>query len=132
MAWFRLAPLCLALLAPLSVSAQDYPTRPITLVVPFAAGGSSDVNARLIAEQMSRHLGQPIVIENIGGAGGAVALAHCPRSARPDAGPTPGNWVRAAPAPPGRERPEEPTHPGPGPRLSPRGTATIFRVTETS
>ena len=64
MAWFRLAPLCLVLIAPLCASAQDYPTRPITLVVPFAAGGSSDVNARLIAEQMSRHLGQPIVIEN--------------------------------------------------------------------
>jgi tripartite-type tricarboxylate transporter receptor subunit TctC len=76
MAWFRLAPLCLVLIAPLCASAQDYPTRPITLVVPFAAGGSSDVNARLIAEQMSRHLGQPIVIENIGGAGGAVALAR--------------------------------------------------------
>jgi tripartite-type tricarboxylate transporter receptor subunit TctC len=76
MAWFRLAPLCLVLIAPLCAYAQDYPTRPITLVVPFAAGGSSDVNARLIAEQMSRHLGQPIVIENIGGAGGAVALAR--------------------------------------------------------
>jgi tripartite-type tricarboxylate transporter receptor subunit TctC len=78
MAWFRLGLLCLssALLLPLPVSAQDYPTRPITLIVPFAAGGSSDVNARLIAEQMSRHLGQPIVIENIGGAGGAVALAR--------------------------------------------------------
>jgi len=56
--------------------AQDYPTRPITLVVPFAAGGSSDVNARLIAERMSQQLGQPILIENIGGAGGAVALAR--------------------------------------------------------
>lgn len=76
MAWFRLAPLCLALLASMPAFAQDYPTRPITLVVPFAAGGSSDVNARLIAEQMSRRLGQPIVIENIGGAGGAVALAR--------------------------------------------------------
>ncbi|MEH2473423.1 tripartite-type tricarboxylate transporter receptor subunit TctC [Nitrobacteraceae bacterium AZCC 2161] len=61
--------------------AQDYPTRPITLIVPFAAGGSSDVNARLIAEQMSRHLGQPIVIENIGGAGGAVALARVAQAA---------------------------------------------------
>lgn len=78
MAWLRLNPLYLVclLLAPLPVVAQDYPTRPITLVVPFAAGGSSDVNARLIVEQMSRQLGQPIVIENIGGAGGAVALAR--------------------------------------------------------
>jgi tripartite-type tricarboxylate transporter receptor subunit TctC len=50
-------------------------------VVPFAAGGSSDVNARLIAEQMSRQLGQPIVIENIGGAGGAVAMARVAQAA---------------------------------------------------
>lgn len=83
MAWFRLNLLCLLLLAPLTALAQDYPTRPITLIVPFAAGGSSDVNARLIAEQMSRHLGQPIVIENIGGAGGAVALTRV-ASAAPD------------------------------------------------
>ncbi len=61
--------------------AQDYPTRPITLIVPFAAGGSSDVNARLIAERMSQQLGQPIVIENIGGAGGAVALARVAQAA---------------------------------------------------
>jgi tripartite-type tricarboxylate transporter receptor subunit TctC len=61
--------------------AQDYPGRPITLIVPFAAGGSSDVNARLIAEQMSQRLGQPIVIENIGGAGGAVALARVAQAA---------------------------------------------------
>lgn len=78
MAGLRLVLSCLvlALLAPIAAFAQDYPTRPITLIVPFAAGGSSDVNARLIAEQMSRQLGQPIVIENIGGAGGAVALAR--------------------------------------------------------
>lgn len=60
--------------------AQDYPTRPITLIVPFAAGGSSDVNARLIAELMGQILGQRIIIENIGGAGGAVALARVVQS----------------------------------------------------
>ena len=64
-----------------SAQAQDYPTRPITLIVPFAAGGSSDVNARLIAEQMSQALGQRIIIENIGGAGGAVALARVAQAA---------------------------------------------------
>ncbi|WP_295844576.1 tripartite tricarboxylate transporter substrate-binding protein [Tardiphaga sp.] len=79
MACFRLGFACavavsLSLLAP--ATAQDYPSRPITLIVPFAAGGSSDVNARLIAEQMSQRLGQPILIENIGGAGGALALAR--------------------------------------------------------
>jgi tripartite-type tricarboxylate transporter receptor subunit TctC len=57
-------------------AAQDYPNRPITLIVPFAAGGSSDVNARLIAEQMSASLGQRIIIENIGGAGGTLALTR--------------------------------------------------------
>lgn len=60
--------------------AQDYPSRPITLLVPFAAGGSSDVNARLLAEQMSRSLGQRIIIENVPGAGGAIALARVAQS----------------------------------------------------
>jgi tripartite-type tricarboxylate transporter receptor subunit TctC len=78
MACFRLGSACLmfALAFGAEVAADDYPSRPITLIVPFAAGGSSDVNARLIGEQMSQHLGQRIVIENIGGAGGAVALAR--------------------------------------------------------
>jgi tripartite-type tricarboxylate transporter receptor subunit TctC len=50
--------------------AQDYPTRPITLIVPFAAGGGVDVSARIQAQRMSELLGQPIVIENIGAAAG--------------------------------------------------------------
>ena len=44
--------------------AQDFPKRPITLIVPFAAGGNSDVIARAVAEEMGKSLGQPIVIEN--------------------------------------------------------------------
>jgi tripartite-type tricarboxylate transporter receptor subunit TctC len=64
-----------------SAAADEYPNRPITLIVPFAAGGSSDVNARLIAEQMSQSLGQRIVIENIGGAGGTLALARVAQAA---------------------------------------------------
>jgi tripartite-type tricarboxylate transporter receptor subunit TctC len=55
--------------------AQDYPKRPITMIVPFAAGGTSDVIARTVAEQMGMALGQPIVIENVAGAGGSTALA---------------------------------------------------------
>jgi tripartite-type tricarboxylate transporter receptor subunit TctC len=60
-------------------SAADYPARPITLVVPYAAGGGNDVIARIVAEKMSASLGQQIVIENRGGAGGTIAtrqVAH--------------------------------------------------------
>src|SRR3954466_11816773 len=53
--------------------AQDYPTRPITLIVPFAAGGPTDVISRIVGEHMSRTLGQQIVIENVLGAGGTIA-----------------------------------------------------------
>jgi tripartite-type tricarboxylate transporter receptor subunit TctC len=54
-------------------AAQDYPSRSITLVVPYAAGGGNDVMARIVAEKMSKSLGQQIVIENKGGAGGSIA-----------------------------------------------------------
>jgi len=63
--------------------AQYYPKRPITMIVPFAAGGTSDVIARTVAEQMGATLGQPIVIENVAGAGGSTALARAAR-AEPD------------------------------------------------
>ncbi len=60
---------------------QDYPTRPITLVVPYAAGGGNDVMARIVAEKMSKSLGQQIVIENKGGAGGSIATRQVARAA---------------------------------------------------
>lgn len=63
--------------------AQDFPKRPITMIVPFAAGGTSDVIARTVAEQMGIALGQTIVIENVAGAGGSTALARASR-AEPD------------------------------------------------
>ncbi len=63
--------------------AQAYPTRPITMIVPFAPGGPSDVVARIIAESMSKHLKQSIVIENIGGAGGTIGSARV-AAAAPD------------------------------------------------
>jgi tripartite-type tricarboxylate transporter receptor subunit TctC len=63
--------------------AQDYPKRPITMIVPFAAGGTSDVIARTVAEQMGTALGQTLVIENVAGAGGSTALARAAR-AEPD------------------------------------------------
>ena len=63
-----------------AAAAQDYPKRPITMIVPFAAGGTSDVIARVVAEQMASALGQPIVIENIAGAGGSTALTRAARA----------------------------------------------------
>jgi hypothetical protein len=53
-------------------SAQAYPARPVTIVVPFAAGGSSDVSARIVGEYMARTLGQQFIIENVPGAGGTT------------------------------------------------------------
>ena len=63
------------------VAAQDYPTRPITLVVPYAAGGGNDAMARIVADKMSRTLGQQIVIENRGGAGGSIATRAVAKAA---------------------------------------------------
>jgi tripartite-type tricarboxylate transporter receptor subunit TctC len=63
--------------------AQAYPTKPITLIVSYAAGGPSDVIARLLGEQMSKTLGQPILIENVAGAGGTAGAKRL-ASAEPD------------------------------------------------
>src|ERR1700742_632967 len=70
----------LALLAG-AARADDYPSRPITLIVPYAAGGGNDVMARVVAEKMSRSLGQQIVIENKGGAGGSIATRQIAKAA---------------------------------------------------
>src|SRR4051794_37793416 len=64
-------------------SQSGYPTRQITLVVPFAAGGTTDVVARLVAEFMSRALGQQVVVENITGAGGTIGVTRVAK-ATPD------------------------------------------------
>jgi tripartite-type tricarboxylate transporter receptor subunit TctC len=75
-------PACAALLLALPITqAQDYPNRPITLVVPYAAGGGNDAMARIVAERMSKTLGQQIVIENRGGAGGTIATRAVARAA---------------------------------------------------
>jgi len=71
-----------AIASPVPAQADDpYPTHPITLIVPFAAGGTSDVIARLAGEQMGRVLGQRIVNENTVGAGGSTALTRAARAA---------------------------------------------------
>ncbi|TAD91557.1 MAG: tripartite tricarboxylate transporter substrate binding protein BugD [Alphaproteobacteria bacterium] len=67
--------------APTSLSAQGFPTRPITLVVPFAAGGPTDVLGRIVSRRMASHLGQPVVVENVGGAGGAIGAQRVQRAA---------------------------------------------------
>nr|WP_314257574.1 tripartite tricarboxylate transporter substrate-binding protein [uncultured Devosia sp.] len=59
-----------------SAFAQDYPTKPITVVVPFSAGGPTDTVARLVAEVMSQDLGQQVVIQNVGGAGGTLGAGQ--------------------------------------------------------
>lgn len=80
----RAALAVLAAIAVLPAQAQDkYPSKPINMLVPFAAGGSSDVIARLVGEEMAQVLGQRIVMENMGGAGGATALTRAAR-AEPD------------------------------------------------
>src|SRR5437660_6269261 len=61
--------------------AQTYPTRPITIVVPFPPGGSTDVVGRIMAEKMRPLLGQPVIIENVGGAGGSIAVGRVARAA---------------------------------------------------
>jgi tripartite-type tricarboxylate transporter receptor subunit TctC len=66
-----------------AASAQTYPTRPVTMIVAFPPGGADDATARMIQDPMQKALGQPIVIENIGGAGGMIAAAKAAR-ATPD------------------------------------------------
>lgn len=75
--------LAAALVLPAAATAQDFPTRPVTMVVPFAAGGPIDVLGRLIQPAMAQALGQPVVIENITGGGGMVG-SNKVRQATPD------------------------------------------------
>src|SRR5258705_1908644 len=82
---FRIALAALSLLAFASPAlAQGYPNRPITLIVPWPAGGPTDTHHRKLAELASRQLGQPIIIENKPGAGGMLGPAGMARNAAPD------------------------------------------------
>ena len=66
-----------------AAQAQTYPTKPVTMIVPFAAGGPTDIIARIVGEHMSRTLGQQIVIENVAGAGGTTGITRASQ-ATPD------------------------------------------------
>ena len=64
-----------------NAAAQTYPSRPITMIVPFAAGGITDIVARLVSERMKTSLGQPVIAENVAGAGGTIGVTRLFRSA---------------------------------------------------
>src|SRR5260370_35017488 len=85
-----IAALALAMTGAHESTAQSYPSRPITIIVPFSAGGTTDVIARILSEHMSRTLGQQLIVENVVGAGGptrsARAIRRNPRGSPLDLG----------------------------------------------
>jgi len=84
---------CVALLAGMGgAAAQTFPSRPITLVVAFAAGGSGDTIARILADHMRTQLGQTIVVENVGGAAGSIGVGRVARAAPDGYTIVAGNW----------------------------------------
>src|ERR1700759_3517530 len=83
----KLAAAALMLLAALAgVRAETFPSKPVTMIVPFPAGGITDIVARLVADRMKSTPGQPVIVENIGGAGGTIGVTRLARSA-PDGYP---------------------------------------------
>jgi tripartite-type tricarboxylate transporter receptor subunit TctC len=71
----------LAMIGMNGTAAQDYPARPVTIIVPFAAGGPADITGRIVADIFSRHLNQKFVVENVGGAGGTIGALRAARAA---------------------------------------------------
>src|ERR671913_427197 len=66
---------------PMGAVAQTYPSKPITVVVPFSAGGPTDALARILCQRMGEALGQQLIVENVGGAGGTIGVAKVARAA---------------------------------------------------
>ena len=73
---FAAATLVAASFTALPAAAQDWPTRPVTMVVPFPPGGGTDVLGRIVGHRLSEVLGQQVIIENVGGAGGMIGSAR--------------------------------------------------------
>ena len=84
---------CVLLSLAASVAAQSFPAKPITLIVPFAAGGPTDSLARIFAEPLKQSLGQTIVVENVTGAGGTIGLARAARASPDGYTVILGNWT---------------------------------------
>jgi len=74
---------CAALAVAFAAAAEDYPTHPISVVVPFAPGGPTDTVTRLVGQAMSKSLGQTVIVENAAGAGGTIGVEKVVR-AKPD------------------------------------------------
>jgi len=73
--------LCILMLLPLQVLAQAYPSKPIRMIVPFPAGGPADIFGRGLAQGMSEQLGEPVIIENLGGVGGVLGVDRAVKTA---------------------------------------------------
>src|ERR1700704_2057105 len=84
---------CIVAATTAAVSAQPYPSRPITMIVPFGAGGPTDALARIITQRMSVRLGQSILIENVTGASGTIAVGRVARAAPDGYTLVIGNWA---------------------------------------
>ena len=84
---------------PIGAVAQTYPSRPITIIVPFPPGGHVDTLARILLDRMRLALGQPIIIENVGGASGSIGTARVTRAASDGYTLNMGNWTSHVGAP---------------------------------